>query len=126
IIVLTGRRALIMGQKSKKEYLLAIWERYQRVGRRYKSKILDEFCSVCGYSRKYAIGLLSRKPRQRTRKPGPRPKYDAQVLEPLKAIWLASEQMCSKRLKAALPLWLPFYEQRQGSLASEVRTKLLK
>src|SRR2546423_3382089 len=115
-----------MGQKSKKEYLLAIWARYQRVGRRFKSKILDEFCSVCGYSRKYAIGLLRRKPVQRTKKPGPRPKYDAQVLEPLKAIWLLSEQMCSKRLKAALPLWLPFYEQQHGALAPDVRTKLLK
>jgi hypothetical protein len=115
-----------MGQKSKKEYLLAIWARYQRVGRRFKSRILDEFCSVCGYSRKYAIGLLRRKPVPRTKKPGPRPKYDAQVLEPLKAIWLASEQMCSKRLKAALPLWLPFYEQKQGALVPAVRTKLLK
>lgn len=115
-----------MGQKSKKEYLLAIWDRYQRVGRRFKSKILDEFCSVCGYSRKYAIAVLRRKPVQRTNKPGPRPKYDAKVLGPLKAIWLAAEQMCSKRLKAALPLWLPFYEQQHGVLAAEVRTKLLK
>jgi hypothetical protein len=53
-----------MGRKSKQEYLLAIWGRYQRVGRRFKSKILDEFCEVCGYSRKYAIGLLKREPRQ--------------------------------------------------------------
>jgi len=115
-----------MGQKSKKEYLLAIWARYQRVGRRFKSKILDEFCAVCGYSRKYAIGLLRRKPTQRVKKPGPRPKYDAQVLEALKEIWLASEQMCSKRLKAALPLWLPFYEQKHGGLDAELRSKLLK
>lgn len=115
-----------MGDKSKKEYLLAIWGRYHRVGRRFKSKILDEFCSVCGYARKYAIGLLSRKPRQRRKRPGPRPYYDAQVLEPLKFIWLQSEQMCSKRLKAALPLWLPFYEQQQGPLAEPQRKKLLR
>jgi hypothetical protein len=114
-----------MGHKSRKEYLLAIWARYQRVGRRFKSKILDEFCFVCGYSRKYAIGLLRRKPTQRTKKPGPKPKYDAEVLAPLKAIWLASEQMCSKRLKAALPLWLPFYEQQHGPLGEPARTKLL-
>ncbi len=48
--------------QSKREYLLAIWERYQGVGRRFKSKILDEFCLVCGYTRKYAIGLLHRQP----------------------------------------------------------------
>jgi len=70
-------------RQSKREYLLAIWERYQRVGRRFKSKILDEFCAVCGYTRKYAIGLLSRKPRRRQCKPGPRRRYDGQVLEPL-------------------------------------------
>ena len=59
-----------MGSKSNKEYLFAIWDRYQRVGRRFKSTILDEFCSACGYARKYAIGLLSRKPRQRRKRPG--------------------------------------------------------
>jgi hypothetical protein len=115
-----------MSGKSKQEYLAAIWERYQRVGRRYKSKILDEFCAVCGYARKYAIALLHRPVRRRRRKPGPKPKYDATVLEPLKAIWLLSEQMCSKRLQAALPLWLPFYEQAHGLLPAATRKKLLQ
>jgi len=115
-----------MGHQSKKEYLLAIWDRYHRVGRRFKSRILDEFCSVCGYARKYAIGLLSRQPRQRTQRPGPHRRYDAAVLGPLKLIWLHSEQMCSKRLKAALPVWLPFYEQKYGPLAPPVRKKLLR
>jgi hypothetical protein len=113
-------------RKSKREYLLAIWDRYQRVGRRFKSKILDEFCAVCGYTRKYAIGLLKRKPRQRSKKPGPRRQYDASVLAPLKVIWVACEQMCSKRLKVALALWLPFYEQEYGALAEPVRQKLLR
>jgi hypothetical protein len=113
-------------RKSKREYLLAIWDRYQRVGRRFKSKILDEFCAVCGYTRKYAIGLLKRKPRQRSKKPGPPRQYDGSVLAPLKVIWLACEQMCSKRLKVALALWLPFYEQEYGALAEPVRQKLLR
>jgi hypothetical protein len=115
-----------MSQTSKKEYLLAIWERYQRAGRRFKTKILDEFCQVCGYCRKYAIQLLSREPRRRQRKPGPKREYDQAVLEPLKALWLLSEQMCSKRLKAALPIWLPFYEQAHGPLDPQVRQKLLR
>jgi len=115
-----------MGAKSKKEYLLAIWQRYQRVGRRFKSKILDEFCAVCGYARKYAIGLLNRKPGQKRKPPGPRRRYGREVLEPLKRIWLKSEQMCSKRLKAALPLWLPFYEPKHGALTPSVRKKLLR
>ncbi len=48
------------------------------------------------------------------------------VFEPLKALWLACEQLCSKRLKAALPLWLPFYEAEQGALEESVRRKLLR
>jgi hypothetical protein len=115
-----------MSQTSRKEYLLAIWGRYQRAGRRFKSKILDEFCQVCGYGRKYAIQLLNRKPKARQKKPGPRRKYDAAVLEPLKALWLLSQQMCSKRLQAALPIWLPFYEQAHGPLDPPVRQKLLR
>jgi hypothetical protein len=115
-----------MGRRSKNEYLRAIWDRYQRAGRRYKSKILDEFCAVCGYSRKYAIGLLGRKPSRRRKRPGPPRRYDACVFEPLKALWLASEQLCSKRLKAALPLWLPFYEAEHGALEESVRRKLLR
>jgi hypothetical protein len=115
-----------MGRNSKQQYLWAIWDRYQRAGRRYKSKILDEFCAVCGYTRKYAIGLLRRKPGCRRKKPGPPRRYDARVFEPLKARWLASEQLCSKRLKAALPLWLPFYEQEHGALEEPVRQKLLQ
>jgi len=115
-----------MGRKSKQQYLLAIWDRYQRAGRRYKSKIPDEFCAVCGYRRKYAIGLLGHKPSRRRKKPGPRRRYDPAVAEPLKAIWLYAEQLCSKRLKAALPLWLPFYEQEHGMLEESVRQKLLQ
>jgi len=115
-----------MGRQTKREYLLAIWDRYQRAGRRYKTKILDEFCTVCRYTRKYAIALLGHRPGRRRKKPGPARQYDRAVLAPLKAIWLAAEQMCSKRLKAALPLWLPFYEQEYGVLAAPVRQKLLR
>lgn len=114
-----------MSRTSKRESLPALRGRYQRVGRRFKSKILDEFCAVCGSARKYAIGLLNRNPRLRQRKPGPKRKYAA-VLAPLKALWLLSEQMCSKRLKAALPIWLPFYEAAHGALAPTVREQLLR
>jgi hypothetical protein len=40
-----------MSHRTKREYLAAIWRRYRRVGRRFKRKILDEFCAICGYVR---------------------------------------------------------------------------
>ena len=115
-----------MSGKSKKEYLSAVWRRYQRVGRQFKTKILDEFCAVCGYCRKYAIQLLNRQPRKRAKRPGPKKQYGQEVLEPLKAIWLVSEQRCSKRLKVALPIWLPFYEEAHDPLPAATRQKLLR
>jgi len=43
----------------------------------------------------------------------------------LKTIWLASEQPCGRRLRALLPVWLPFYEKHHGALNPQVRAQLL-
>jgi hypothetical protein len=115
-----------MSHKSKQEYLRAIWGRYQRVGRRFKSKMLDEFCAVCGYTRKYAIRRLNRPVPQPRRRPGPKVKYAGEVVQVLKAIWKLSEWMCSKRLKQALSLWLPYYERHHGALSAPPRRLLLR
>jgi hypothetical protein len=48
-----------MSQKSKWEYLKAIYTRYRKVSKALRARILDEFCQVCGYNRKYAIRLLN-------------------------------------------------------------------
>lgn len=58
---------------------------------------------------------------------GPKVKYEPteELLTPLKEIWLASDQMCSKRLKEALKYWLPSYEESYGLLSLEVKSKLL-
>jgi len=92
---------------SKQDYLEAIRIRYQHSGKKIKSLILDEFCATCDYNRKYAIRLLSpyRKKAARRRRTGPKAIYcDAKLIEALKRIWFASDQMCSKKLKAAIPL----------------------
>jgi hypothetical protein len=116
-----------MSLSAKRESLARIHGRYQRAGRPHKTRILDEFCATCGYHRKSALRLLHRPlvaPGSRAR-PGPRRTYDpAELLPVLKVIWLASDQLCSKLLKAALPEWLEHYERRQGALVPEVQEKL--
>ena len=47
-----------MSNKSKAEYLNEIFARYHQSSKEEKKIILDEFCKVCGYHRKYAIKLL--------------------------------------------------------------------
>jgi len=103
-----------MGKYERRAYLQAIQKRYRQRDRATEQTILNEFCEVCGYARKYAIRLLNRKAKPAaspTKRPGPKRKYQAEVLlEPLKRIWFTSDQLCGKRLKAAIPLWLPHYE----------------
>jgi hypothetical protein len=48
-----------MSGKSKWDYLKAIYVRYKKVSKPLRARILDEFCQVCGYNRKYAIRLLN-------------------------------------------------------------------
>src|SRR6059036_3533668 len=98
-----------MSLSAKRESLARLHGRYQRAGRPHKQRILDEFCATCGYHRKSALRLLHRPLTVPTARARPRPKltYDPTVLLPvLKVIWLASDQLCSKLLKAALPEWL--------------------
>ena len=113
--------------QSRREYLDAIRKRYRKAGRKDKSVILGEFCATCGYNRKYAIRLLRKNPLSSpNRKPGPVARYPKELLlVPLKRIWFATDQMCSKKLKAAIPLWLPFYEGEYEPLIPDVRQKLL-
>src|ERR1044071_980738 len=94
-----------MSLSAKREALARIHGRYQRAGRPHKTRILEEFCAVCGYHRKAALRLLNRPlstaPPKRS---GPKIIYDpVMVLPVLKTIWLASDQLCSKLLQAALP-----------------------
>lgn len=98
-----------MSLQSRREYLEKIRGRYQRAGRPHKSRILEEFCLNCGYHRKHAVRLLNQAPQPR-KKPGRKRRYGPQAQALLKEFWLCSDQMCSKRLRAAAPDWLPFFK----------------
>ena len=116
-----------MGKNERQAYLKAIRSRYLRAGKKTKVAILDEFCAVCGYHRKYAIRLLNqRDKRRKPRRPGRKPIYASpEFLTALKRLWFACDQMCSKKLKAAIPLWLPFYETAYKALTRETQHQLL-
>lgn len=104
-----------MAPQSKREYVESISVRYRQSRRGEKQRILDEFMRVCGDHRKYAIGLLNRplpEPRPR-RVPRRRPRYSEAVIELLAELWAVSGYLCAVRLKAALPIWLPWLRRRR-------------
>ena len=115
-----------MSQKSKWEYLKAIYARYRKASKELRALILNEFCQVCGYHRKYAIRLLNgpapQKPSfvHKTRSPS----YPAKVISVLSVIWEAAGYPCSQRLKALVPVWLP-WAQKRFSLSAQLQKQLL-
>jgi len=116
-----------MNGMSRHEYLRAIWDRYRHSKPDQKGKILDEFCRVCGYNRKYAIGLLNGpRPLVRPRPRRPRgPSYDRSVIAVLASVWAAAGYPWSVRLKALLPLWLPWI-RRHHVLSRDAEQQLLR
>ena len=118
-----------MGKLSMDLYLSSLSNRYKTAGKREKGIILNELCESSGFHKKHAIRLLNSamKRRQPKKNRGGRPPiYPAKLyLEPLKRIWLMSDQLCGKRLKMALPLWLPHYGGAYEVLEPEIYTGLL-
>lgn len=116
-----------MNKQEKLAYLARIQTRYNASGKKNRSTILNEFCEVCNYNRKYAIRLLQKPLNQLASKPGPKPTYDPEkLLKHLKTIWFAADQPCATRLKEIIPLWLEYYVESDCSLSLDEKNKLLK
>src|SRR5215471_12277402 len=103
-----------MARQSKRDYLRSIHKRYRQARRQEKSAMLEEFARICGYNRKYAIWLLKRPlPQSKAhRRRGKRSvTYSQGTITTLAKVWEASGYLCSQRLKAALPQWLPWVKK---------------
>src|SRR3990170_8067479 len=93
-------------------------ERYAAGNRRERSGLLDEFCRQTGYHRKYAMALLRPvgPPRAARAVGGPAARrgatHSAEAVGALARIWEAAGHPWSVRLKALLPMWLPWATPR--------------
>ena len=113
-----------MDNDTKQECLEKTRKRYRKAGRPHKRIILDEFCATWGYHRKYAIALLNASASKGAGRRGRPAQYGKKEHMVLERIWLAANRPCSRRLKAILPDWLPFYEHEYDRLDVSTRKKL--
>ncbi len=91
--------------------------RYRNAGKKQKTTILNEFCLVCGYSRKYAIRMLRCGRLPSGKRIGRHRKYDLKLLLPLiEWLWVEMGYINSKKLKAALPEWLNYIRSTDRGL----------
>ncbi|NQT61841.1 MAG: transposase family protein [Candidatus Marinimicrobia bacterium] len=119
---------LAMSFKTRRELLVHVIPRYREADRNQKKYILDEFVSTTGYSRKYAIRLLSSKKLPMVSKIcRPRvPYYGTEDQEIIKLAWSAANFIASKRLAPFLKELIPALE-RHGylNLIDKTRDKII-
>ena len=105
-----------MAGERLRDALAAYRRRYRRASRAERSRLLDEFCQLTGYHRKYAITLLNRRHESTGRRRCRGPTYSRKALEVVEAIWRAAGYPWSVGLKA---------RKHIGGLTPEVEKEVL-
>jgi hypothetical protein len=118
----------VISKEARKELIDVLQKRYDLSSKTEKGLILAEFVSVSGYHRKHAIRLLNPRLKENL---GIMVKskrvYDEAVKATLIILWEASDRICGKRLKAAIPNLLEAMEKHGHlNLENEIRKKVLK
>jgi hypothetical protein len=110
------------------KYLKRLQARYRKASRKERSVILDEFVKTTGYHRKHATAVLNGR-RERVHGPIRRPrraKYGAEEADALAILADLFDNICSKRLRAAMDVELPrLYEAGVVQVSRECYRKLL-
>lgn len=100
-----------MEGSSKWDYVRVMSERYQGACRKEKRLILDELEKNLKVHRKSAIRVLnSIKTKKQQESRGRRRIYNDFVIQHLKRLWLDMGQLCSRRMKKAIPRWIVHYD----------------
>jgi hypothetical protein len=110
--------------KPRDEHIKRLKERYKESSKQAKKFILNDVCLTWGIERKHAIKLLNGTKGKPGTKRGRKARYDAALVRHVFVLWVAMERICPKRMKAALPYWIPFY--RDPEFDPNLKYQLLK
>jgi hypothetical protein len=110
-------------------YLKQLQARYRKASKKEKTVILDEYVKTTGYHRKHATAVLNGR-RERVQGPIRRPRraqYGVEEAHALATLADLFDNICSKRLRAAMDVELPrLYEAGVLSISATCYEKLLK
>ena len=110
-------------------YLKQLQARYRKASKNEKTVILDEYVKTTGYHRKHATAVLNGR-RERVRGPIRRPRraqYGVEEANALATLAGLFDNICSKRLRAAMDVELPrLYQASVLSISATCYEKLLR
>lgn len=100
---------------------------YKKASKNQKSLILDQLQQLTTLDRKHLIKLLGSKNYSYINQNIGRPKTYAQdIYQHISKLHSLMERISPKRMKQAIPLWLPYYEKHFGTLSNETKQQLLQ
>lgn len=108
----------------RSEHIKRIQERYRQAVRGRKTAMLTEFCLTWNIDRKHAIKLLNGRRGGIKKKAGRKASYDERLVRHVTVLWDSMERIHPKRMKAAIPIWLPFY--RDPEFDPNLKFQILK
>ena len=115
-----------MTQQTKEEIYKNYLKNYQEMSKKEKGKILDNITEITNHNRKHVIRRLKKSSepvKNKNKRTGRKKKYsDSTLIEFIINLWKMTQNICSRRLKEAIKIWLPYYEKE---LSEEVK-ELLK
>ena len=95
----------------KKTYLDVIRRRYFNATKKGKTQMLNELCQVTGYSRNHAMRVLATGHYTGKKNSGRTQAYSSETRVHLRKLWHTMSRICSKKMVAALPIWLKHYQK---------------
>lgn len=98
---------------------------YRNSSKLERGRILDDFCKLTKYHRKYAITLLNKDDVVLKVMKNRVPFYSEESLQVIERIWEVSDYPCSERLVAVLPLWLPWAKKHMKWITPEMEKEVL-
>src|SRR3989344_582193 len=114
-----------MKSELNKMILQKMRPRYQKAKKLEKSQILGTTQEMTGLNRKSIIRLLNSRTilvdAKRSGRPGV---YQGQIREHVLKLYKLMEEISPKRMKEAIPIWLPYYNQHYGPLPVEIQRQL--
>ena len=110
-----------------RDFILILWAKYQSLtSRKEKAAVLDAITTTLGIHRKSALRLMTagKAPSMRMTSGSTRCSYSSETKEWFVRLWNAMGRMSSRKMKAALPKWLPHYVDFE--IPKRVRAELLR